>query len=179
MFLKKWIKCLVPHGLYEMHRSRKIKKKESEKISYSQIEAVVLSDEATKNIGKDWVSSNYYDLAEKYLDGFWEENTVFYKHFTQLDCTNIVELACGHGRHVQKYLKKASVITLIDLNQENIDFCKQRYANETKIKYLVNNGRNFDGIDSNSQTAVFTYDPKSRVICTQNNIIPGNCCAES
>ena len=42
--------------------------------------------------------------------------------------------------------------------QENIDFCKKRYKNETKIKYLVNEGNNFKDIDSNSQTAIFCYD---------------------
>jgi ubiquinone/menaquinone biosynthesis C-methylase UbiE len=128
-------------------------------IHRSRLESVVLSNEATKKIGKDWVSaSSYYDKAEDWLNTFWAENTVFYKSFCKLDCTNIVELACGHGRHVQKYLEKAKIITLIDINQENIDFCKKRYSNEEKVKYLVNNGNNFKGVDSNSQTAIFTYD---------------------
>jgi len=118
---------------------------------------VLLSD-VTKNIGRDWISSPYYDEAEKWLSIFWGENTIFYKYFHELDCTNIVELACGHGRHVQEYLEKTRTITLVDINQENIDFCKKRYLGEDRIKYLVNNGNNFKGIDSNSQTAIFSYD---------------------
>jgi ubiquinone/menaquinone biosynthesis C-methylase UbiE len=157
MFLKNLVKWIMPHGIYEAYRSNKTKQDQG--ITHrSRIEAVVLSDEATKNIGKDWVSSVYYDDAEKWLDVFWNNDTVFYKDFCQLDCANIVELACGHGRHVQKYQEKSKTITLVDMNQENIDFCKKRYSDNDKIKYMVNSGNNFKGIDSNSQTAVFTYD---------------------
>ena len=119
-----------------------------------------LSDDITKTIGKDWVQKAYYDIAEseKALSLFWNENTVFYNSFCQLDCTNIVELACGHGRHVQKYYEKAQNITLVDINQENIDFCKNRFFDKERINYLVNNGNNFHGINSNSQTSIFSYD---------------------
>ena len=101
-------------------------------IHRKRIEDVILSDEATKNIGKDWISSSYYDDAENWLQVFWFENSIFYKNFCQLDCTNIVELACGHGRHVKNYLGNAKSIFLVDINQENIDFCKKRYPNEKK-----------------------------------------------
>jgi len=124
----------------------------------SRMESVVLSDEMRISIGKDWVQSEYYDNAEKWINVFWSENTVFYKSFCQLDCTNTVELACGHGRHVPRYLDKADGITLVDINQENIDFCKKRFQKETKVKYLTNTGSNFNGIKPYSQTAVFTYD---------------------
>jgi ubiquinone/menaquinone biosynthesis C-methylase UbiE len=159
MFLRKFVKWIMPHGMYVVYKTKKLKQAGNfEIIHRSRIESVVLADEATKNIGKDWVSNRYYDEAEKWLPTFWSENTIFYKNFCQLDCTNIVELACGHGRHIQKYLKNAKSIFLVDINQENIDFCKKRYSDEEKIKYLVNNGNNFNGIGSNSQTAVFSYD---------------------
>jgi len=157
MSFRRIVKWIMPHGMYEAYR-RKIRHSQTEVIHRSQLEAVVSSDEATKNIKKDWISTPYYDDAEKQLDAFWEKSTIFYKGFSKLDCTNIVELACGHGRHVQKYLEKATSITLVDINQENISFCKERYSGETKIKYLVNSGNNFKGIDSNTQTAIFSYD---------------------
>jgi len=153
MFLKELVKWVMPHGIYEAYRAR------TQITNCSHLEE-------TRSIGDAWImdkttdkyANEYYDLAEKDVDGFWRENTVFYKSFCKLDCTNIVELACGHGRHVQYYIEKAKTITLVDINQQNIDFCKKRYSNEKKIQYLVNNGNNFSGIGSNSQTAVFTYD---------------------
>jgi ubiquinone/menaquinone biosynthesis C-methylase UbiE len=117
-----------------------------------------ISGNMTKDIANDWKSSKYYDQAEKWIDVFWNKDTVFYKYFNQLDCSAIVELACGQGRHVQKYIEKSKTITLVDINQENIDFCKNRYKNESKINYLVNSGNDFSGIKANSQTAIFTYD---------------------
>ncbi|GHU35096.1 hypothetical protein AGMMS50256_29720 [Betaproteobacteria bacterium] len=118
-----------------------------------------LKDKAlTKMIGDDWKESSYYEIAEKYIDTWWAEDSIFYKRFKELDCRNIVELACGHGRHVQKYLKNAETVILTDINLENIDFCRRRYPNEIKIKYIVTEGNNFKGIDENTQTAIFTYD---------------------
>jgi ubiquinone/menaquinone biosynthesis C-methylase UbiE len=150
MSVKKFVKWIIPHGIYVAFKASKVKQ--------LQYRPVSLASDATKNIGRDWISSPYYDEAEKYLYVFWAENTIFYKQFCELDCTNIVELACGHGRHVQKYLDKTKTITLVDINQENIDFCQKRYSGENKIKYLVNGGNDFKGIDTNSQTAIFCYD---------------------
>lgn len=118
----------------------------------------------TKKIGDAWnvdidkMAKKYYEHAENYLITFWGRDTVFNRAFEQLDCSDIVELACGHGRHVTQYLEKANTITLVDINQQNIDFCKKRFAGKQKIEYLVNQGNNFNGIGSNSQTAVFCYD---------------------
>jgi len=157
MSIKKIIKWTIPHGIYTTYRNGKTK---HELTHRGRIESVVLSDEMRINIGKDWVSHQYYDdaEAEEYVNEFWSENGAYYKSFCQLDCTKIVELACGHGRHVPKYLDKAKYITLVDINQQNIDFCKKRFLNETKIKYVTNTGSDFNGIESNSQTAIFTYD---------------------
>lgn len=117
----------------------------------------------TKAIGDVFLTGNkdgdkYFSDAESWLETFWSENNCFYKCFQQLDCSNIVELACGHGRHVQKYLDKAKNITLVDINNDNIELCKKRFSNESKIRYVVNTGSDFKGIESNSQTAIFCYD---------------------
>ncbi|MCL2206524.1 MAG: class I SAM-dependent methyltransferase [Fibromonadales bacterium] len=122
--------------------------------------------DATKAIGNAWIETDrYYDDSENNfhpegcgMDVFWGKNSTFLKYFEQLDCSSIVELACGHGRHIQKYLNKAKAITLVDINEENIEFCKKRYSNDTKIKYVVNAGSNFSGIEDASQTSVFSYD---------------------
>jgi ubiquinone/menaquinone biosynthesis C-methylase UbiE len=158
MFIRKLIKWIMPYGIYTTYRDYKEGKIKQKIMHRGRIESVVLSDEMRINIGKDWISDSYYDNAEEWIDEFWSEKGIFYKNFCQLDCTNIVELACGHGRHIPKYLDKASSITLVDINQQNIDFCKKRFLNETKIKYVTNIGCDFNGIESNSQTAIFTYD---------------------
>ncbi|MCF1421222.1 class I SAM-dependent methyltransferase [Mangrovimonas futianensis] len=122
------------------------------------IDFMTNKNSVTKTIGDEWEGHAYYDKAENWLYKFWEEDTVFYQRFQELDCTHIVEIACGHGRHVQFYLEKAKSITLLDINQNNIEYCKNRFSSESKISYYVTNGNSLTGIETNSQTTVFTYD---------------------
>lgn len=101
---------------------------------------------------------DYFIDAEKSLNIFWDENSAFLKYFRLLDLTNVVELACGHGRHVNCYKEIADKIVLVDILEENIAVCKKRFAGETKIDYYVNSGCDLLEIESGSQTSLFTYD---------------------
>lgn len=49
---------------------------------------------------------NYYQggESEEALQVFWGAGSEFRKMFSLLDISNVVELACGHGRHVPYYL---------------------------------------------------------------------------
>ena len=102
----------------------------------------------------------YFDDAESqdWLNVFWGENTLFYQMFKKLDITDVIELAVGRGRHVQKYIDKANSVTVVDIIQKNIDICKERYKNYDNIKYYCNNGYDLSKLSDNSYTAVFSYD---------------------
>lgn len=103
---------------------------------------------------------SYFANAEskESLDIFWSEDSDFYKMFKKLDTTNIVELACGRGRHVPNYFNDAGMITLVDILQKNIDICKERFGNTEKIKYYKNDGYNLRELKSDTYTSLFTYD---------------------
>ncbi|WP_313340224.1 class I SAM-dependent methyltransferase [Lacrimispora sp.] len=101
---------------------------------------------------------DYFIDAENNLNIFWDEASDFLKYFNMLDLTNVVELACGHGRHVNKYKKNANKIILVDILEDNIEFCKKRFASEDNIDYYVNSGCDLSEIDSESITSLFTYD---------------------
>lgn len=102
----------------------------------------------------------YFDDAESqdWLNVFWGENTLFYQMFKKLDITDVIELAVGRGRHVQKYIDKANSVTVVDILQKNIDICKERYKNYNNIRYYCNNGYDLSELPDNSYTAVFSYD---------------------
>ena len=102
----------------------------------------------------------YFDDAESqdWLNVFWGENTLFYQMFKKLDITDVIELAVGRGRHVQKYIDKANSITVVDILQKNIDICKERYKNYNHIHYYCNNGYDLSELTDNSYTAIFSYD---------------------
>lgn len=104
--------------------------------------------------------NRYFDEAESddSINVFWGENSPFYEQFKQLDLKNIIELACGRGRHVLHYMHEAGQITLVDVLDENINFCKERFKDETNIEYYCNNGYNLSELESDKYTALFCYD---------------------
>jgi len=101
---------------------------------------------------------NYFKGAENSVGVFWNKETHFRKYFDKLDLTNVVELACGRGRHVPQYINKAGHVTLVDILEKNIEFCKERFKNSNKISYYVNNGYDLQAIADDSQTSLFSYD---------------------
>ena len=103
---------------------------------------------------------NYFDSAEdeKNMVCFWDEKSNFYQLFCQLDLTNVIELACGRGRHIKKYIDKATDVTLVDILDKNIDLCRERFHMYDKIHYYCNNGYNLEELPSDRYTALFSYD---------------------
>ena len=100
----------------------------------------------------------YYKTAEDETDVFWGEDSPFYRMFSLLDLTDVVELACGHGRHVEKYLDKAGSVTLVDISEKNISYCKNRFSGIDNIRFYVNNGYDLRELKDGSYTAIFSYD---------------------
>lgn len=102
----------------------------------------------------------YFEDAESAasLAAFWAEESIFYQLFCALDLTNVVELACGRGRHVPRYIKDAGHITLVDILEKNILYCRERFKNEDKISYYINNGSDLKELESERYTGLFTYD---------------------
>lgn len=111
-----------------------------------------------KVIGDGWVESPYYDNVESQLRRFWHTGSIFKEFMDRLDLTHTVELACGHGRHSEQIINKAGKITLLDINQTNIDFCKSRFSDAKNIEALLNNGLDFSALADESVTSVFCYD---------------------
>lgn len=103
---------------------------------------------------------SYYENAEseQWLDVFWGEQSPFKQRFRKLNLSNVLELACGHGRHIEKYKEDAGHIYAVDILQENIDYCKIRFKDETNITYINNKGYDFATVPDNCLSAVFTYD---------------------
>lgn len=92
------------------------------------------------------------------MNVFWKTESHFYRLFQMLDLSNVIELACGRGRHVPKYADRAGHITLVDILNQNIEFCKERFKEFNNISYYCNNGFNLEKLDSNTYSALFSYD---------------------
>lgn len=169
---------------YEMVKNKNlpfiISVKESSK-AYEEIERILLKDSQVyyKNV-RDFQENNgfdmtkferdiiayahienpWFDLAEKEetVNIFWDALSPFYKMFKRLDLQHTLEFACGHGRHVSHYINEAKHVTLVDVLQDNIQFCKQRFGESNKISYYCNNGRDLSEIGNETVTSIFSYD---------------------
>lgn len=114
--------------------------------------------ESVRKVGRSWEKSTYYENAERFIDVFWREGTLFRRLFEKLDLTATVELACGHGRHAERIASECGQLTLMDIHADNIDFCKNRLKRFSNVTYFINSGFDFHPLPPNSQTAIFCYD---------------------
>ncbi len=75
-----------------------------------------------------------------------------------LPAENVLEIASGFGR-VTQYLKQfCGHLTVVDLSERCIEFCKQRFSANFHISYRVNDGKSLAMIPDNSLDFVFSFD---------------------
>ncbi|WP_269929732.1 class I SAM-dependent methyltransferase [Aminobacter sp. HY435] len=115
-------------------------------------------EQSVSTVGEHWRDSPYYADAEQWTHIFWGDQTHFRRLFNQLDLSDVVELACGHGRHAEKMAPFARQLSLMDLHDNNIDICRKRLAGHPNVNFYANNGYDFQPIADNSLTAIFCYD---------------------
>ena len=121
-----------------------------------------MSESVKERIKLDWSQSAYYDKAEaqRSIAVFWGPDTVFMRFFEKLKLGDIVDLACGHGRH-SDYIRKTfafNTLTVIDVNASNIDYCRQRFADDARVRFVVNTGSDFRDLPAASIDLIFCYD---------------------
>ena len=77
---------------------------------------------------------------------------------SHLPTNRILEIACGCG-HWTQYLKDlCKHLTVVDLSEECIRTCQQRFAEDSNIEYHVNDGKSLAMIPDSSIDFVFSFD---------------------
>ena len=105
-----------------------------------------------------WRDSTYYDDAENLMHVFWDKNTVFRRLFEMLDLSHVVELAVGHGRHAELIATRLGDLIVMDVFEENLNFCRERLKLNNNIEFQKCEGATFDGVDDGWATSIFCYD---------------------
>ena len=116
-------------------------------------------EEAAKYVGDDWKAGSYYDEAERVVETSWEHEVrpIIQRHDADFSC--VLDLAAGHGRNSNMFRTLAEKIYIVDINQENIDFCKERFKDDKdRFVFVKNNGVDLSEIPDNSISFVFCYD---------------------
>jgi SAM-dependent methyltransferase len=110
-------------------------------------------------VAENWFNDEaYYEYAEKNVDDFWKPSSAFRLKFAHLDVRNVLELACGRGRHSWVMRDWGNRKTLVDIVPANIDFCRNRFRDNNDVSFLANDGKSLDPLPNEVFTSVFSYD---------------------
>jgi SAM-dependent methyltransferase len=72
--------------------------------------------------------------------------------------STILEIGPGYGRWTQ-YLKEAcDRLVIVDLAEQCVDHCRERFADSTNIEYHVNDGLSLEMIADESVDVAFSFD---------------------
>src|SRR4051812_41608893 len=75
-----------------------------------------------------------------------------------LPTTTILEIAPGFGRWTNYLKNYCEHLIVVDLAENCIRACKERFAGNSNISYYVNDGRSLEMIGDNTIDFVFSFD---------------------
>lgn len=126
-----------------------------------------MGKDATQRIISFWEKGGadfeYYEKAEQdeWTRVFWNEDTVFYSLFQQLDTDFLLEIACGAGRHSERVVDKVKQLYLLESSNAALLLAKERFADRENVVYILNKsgfGIPDTSVSDASLSAVFSYD---------------------
>ena len=120
-----------------------------------------INPESVQKIAKRWSDTPYYDSVEKRASNQWNNiiNPILSKF--DVDFNVILDLSVGHGRMTNIFLDISEKVIGVDVNQENIDFCHDRFRSDPRYKktcFIRNNGLDLQGIADSSISFVICWD---------------------
>lgn len=107
-------------------------------------------------VGRDWTHGEYYDSAEQSMDTQWA--AVIWPIIESANFEHVVEIAAGHGRNTEKLAQVSRRIFATDINQENIEFLKERFKNSKAVEVFRNSGADLRFIEGASASFVYSFD---------------------
>lgn len=105
-----------------------------------------------------WLESPYYDEAEKWTFLFWNPEGIFRRLFDTLDLDEVVELACGYGRHAVRAAAMARRLSLIDVVDANLEKCRSRLTPFDNVSFVNGTGYDFSPLKDSTVSAIYCYD---------------------
>ncbi len=78
--------------------------------------------------------------------------------FSMFPADHILEIAPGFGRITQYLKDRCKALTLVDLTERCIDACRERFAADRHINYIINEGKSLPGVADKSIDLVFSFD---------------------
>jgi ubiquinone/menaquinone biosynthesis C-methylase UbiE len=105
----------------------------------------------------DNAADTYFESAARDMDRQWAWVEPFLSQFP-IDYSNTMDLACGRGRNSQKLAPRARNLVLVDVNPDNISFCKRQFAHKQHWIFVLNNGFDLREIADNSISFIYCFE---------------------
>jgi SAM-dependent methyltransferase len=99
--------------------------------------------------------------------------TLFPRIKSHVPADSILEIASGYGRWTQYLKDLCKNLIVIDLSEECIQACKQRFSESLHIEYHINDGKSLDFISDSSVDFVFSFDS---LVHADNSVIKAYIC---
>jgi SAM-dependent methyltransferase len=122
----------------------------------------ILLKQIVKNEGMLWgndVADAYHGAAAADMNDQWKNiiGPVFARH--NFDLSDTMDFACGYGRNAKK-LREAGAqrVTLVDVNPDNVAYCKVNLVPLGGYDVFQNNGYDLDGLPSGRFSHVYSFD---------------------
>lgn len=106
--------------------------------------------------GNPFKESDYFKLAEASLERHWAyfiEPVIGTRRYG-----TAIDLAIGWGRNTEKLRHVCDQVIGVDINQECIDHCAERFKGADNVSLLKTDGTQFTDIDDASVDLVYCFD---------------------
>ncbi len=111
---------------------------------------------AVDEVAKDWNRAAYYDDAESAIEQQWK--AMIWPKIRHCSFDVVVDLAAGHGRNSRKLLEHARKLYVVDVNEENVSFCRSRFADQPNVTIFRNNGYSLWPIEDQTVSLLYCFD---------------------
>jgi len=108
-----------------------------------------------ERLRKIWANNPYYDHAEPFMQEQWDN--LIYSRIKDCDFSYVVDLACGRGRNSVKLAIRSKHLVLVDICQQNLEACQQRFSCLSGIEYLLCDGQSIP-VQPDTATLVYCFD---------------------
>jgi 2-polyprenyl-3-methyl-5-hydroxy-6-metoxy-1,4-benzoquinol methylase len=84
--------------------------------------------------------------------------TVYPRIGSYFPTKSILEIAPGYGRWTRFLVHGSELYRGVDLSQNCVEFCEQRFQSQTHAKFFKNDGRDLSAVGDNKYDLVFSFD---------------------
>jgi ubiquinone/menaquinone biosynthesis C-methylase UbiE len=90
------------------------------------------------------------------LDSQWE--SLIWPLVQGLDFSVVVDWGAGMGHSSAKLLEHAGRLIIVDADQKNVTYCRERFASKPQVECMMNDGVWLPGIKERSASLVYSFD---------------------